>query len=64
MKRLSKKELSDIYYNNTNKKACEILGISEVTLHRYCDKVGIARKGQGGGMTTRNNGHIKYEITE
>ena len=44
---LTKKELEDIYYNNTNIKACEILKVSNVTLLKYVRNAGIPLKGAG-----------------
>jgi hypothetical protein len=44
---ISKSELEQLYYNNTNKKICQILGISKTTLIEMIDKAGIKKKGKG-----------------
>jgi predicted DNA-binding protein (UPF0251 family) len=49
---ISKKELEDLYWNNTNEYAAEKLGVSQVTLLRYIDEAGIEHKGKGCGMAT------------
>jgi len=50
MVELTKEKLKEIYYSNTNKDACKILGISELTLIKYVKKANIEPKGKGGGM--------------
>jgi LmbE family N-acetylglucosaminyl deacetylase len=54
MKPISKKELEDLYRNNTNDDACKILGVSKVTFLSYLKKAGIQLKGKGNNR--------KYEI--
>lgn len=47
MHELTKKELERIYLYNTNDKACEILGVTKVTLLKYVRAAGIKTKGKG-----------------
>jgi hypothetical protein len=47
MHKLTKKELESIYYENTNDRACEILGVTKVTLLKYIRLAGIKTKGKG-----------------
>lgn len=54
MKPISKKELEELYRNNTNEDACKILGVSKVTFISYLKKAGIQLKGKGNNR--------KYEI--
>lgn len=51
MKQITKEELAEIYYNNSNKKACEILGVTNSTLIKYLRKANIKLKGSGNGKT-------------
>ncbi len=44
---MSKKELEELYRNNTNEDACKILGVSKVTFISYLKKAGIKLKGKG-----------------
>ena len=44
---ITKEELRDLYYNNTNDYVCEKLGVSKVTLISYLEKAGIPLKGKG-----------------
>jgi hypothetical protein len=44
---ITKQELEDIYYKNSNKKACEILKITNATLTKYLKRNNIALKGCG-----------------
>jgi len=50
-KQLTKLELKDIYFNNSNKEACEILGISNATLIKYLRANKITLKGSGNGKS-------------
>lgn len=54
MKPISKKELEELYRNNTNEDACKILGVSKVTFLSYLKTAGIKLKGKGNSR--------KYEI--
>lgn len=45
--KITKQELEQIYKSNSNKKACEILKISNVTLMKYLRKNNISFKGSG-----------------
>ena len=47
---VSKSELRDLYDKHTNLEACEILGVSEVTLVKYLKLAEIPLKGKGGGF--------------
>ena len=47
MKKISKEELEEIYLNNPISVACEILGVTRVTLIKYVKKAGIKTKGKG-----------------
>ena len=44
---ITKEQLQKIYEENTNDKACEILGVSKVTFIKMIDDSGIKRKGKG-----------------
>ena len=44
---ISKENLEKIYIENTNKKASEILGVSEITLVKMINDAGIEKKGKG-----------------
>ena len=61
MKKITKKELSDLYFSNTNEQTCKILGISNPTLSKYLKTSGIKRKGVGWRGKKRRN---KILITE
>ena len=50
MLKISKKELEELYNNNTNDYVCEKLNITKVTLLKYVKLAGIEPKGKGGGM--------------
>ena len=62
MKTLTKERLEDLYYSKPNKAVCNDLGITNVTLIRYLDKLGIPRKGMG----NRTNGEkrSKYKLSK
>jgi hypothetical protein len=47
-------ELEKIYLENSNKKACEILGIVNRTLTSYLRQRGIKLKGSGNRNKRRN----------
>ena len=47
---ITRKELQELYEQNTTKHACEYLGVSIHTLLSYLDDAGIPRKGKGSGM--------------
>lgn len=47
MNNLTKSELERIYYENTNDKAAEILGITKATMIKYIKESGIVMKGKG-----------------
>ena len=44
---ITKQELLEIYSNNSNKKACEILKITNSTLTKYLRQNNIKLKGSG-----------------
>ncbi len=44
---ITKKQLKQIYEENTNIKACELLGVSKATFIKMIDDAGIERKGKG-----------------
>jgi len=44
---ITKKELQEIYYNNTNEKAAKKLKVSVPTLIKYLKQAGIPFKGNG-----------------
>ena len=44
---ITKKELSELYYNNTNGFVCNKLGVTEVTLLKYVKRAGLDLKGKG-----------------
>lgn len=50
MKKITKKELEDLYNSKSNTEVCEILGVAEPTLLRYLKDAGIELKGKGGGQ--------------
>lgn len=50
-KKITKQELHDIYHSNSNKKACEILGVTNSTLTKYLRQAGIPLKGSGNGKS-------------
>jgi len=50
---ITKKQLEDIYYNNTIIEACKILNITAPTLLSYVDKHNIERKGKGRGQSLK-----------
>jgi hypothetical protein len=52
--RIKTSELEKIYLENSNKKACEILGIVNRTLTSYLRQRGIKLKGSG-NRNKRNN---------
>ena len=54
LKKITKEKLERIYKNNTNVKACEILGVSKITFMAMIERAGIEKKGKG----NKN----KYEI--
>ena len=45
--KLTKEELQKIYWENSNKKACKILGVTNSTLTKYLREFNIALKGSG-----------------
>jgi hypothetical protein len=45
--KITKQELQQIYLNNSNKKACEILKITNSTLTKYLRENKIKLKGSG-----------------
>ena len=45
--KITKQQLEKIYLENSNKKACEILKITNATLIRYLTQHGIKLKGPG-----------------
>ncbi len=53
IKEISKEELENIYTSNTNEKACEILGVSKVTLIKMVTEAGIELKGKHAGRKYR-----------
>ncbi len=56
MKQITKSELESLYRNNTNEKACEVLGVSKATFLSYLKKADIKLKGKG------NNRKFKIEL--
>jgi phage antirepressor YoqD-like protein len=44
---ITKEELLNIYHNNSNRKACEILKITNSTLIKYLRQNNIKLKGSG-----------------
>lgn len=56
---ITRKELQELYEQNTTKHACEYLGVSIHTLLSYLDDAGIPRKGKGGGMSRLGEKKIK-----
>ena len=56
---LSRAELEKIYKDNSNKEACELLGVSTTTLTKCLKQAGIPLKGQGYGKRIDNK---KIEI--
>lgn len=53
IKEISKVELKKIYIQNTNDKACKILGVSKVTLIKMVSEAGIELKGKHSGRKYR-----------
>ncbi len=51
---ISKERLEKLYRENTNKKVCQILGITVPTLLKYLDACGIERKGMGNPQGSGN----------
>jgi hypothetical protein len=47
MKEITKEELETLYYENTNNRTCEILGVSSCTLLSMLIRSGIKLKGRG-----------------
>ena len=45
--KITKEKLQEIYINNSNKKACKILGITNSTLTKYLRANNITLKGSG-----------------
>jgi hypothetical protein len=45
--KITKQELEQIYWENSNKKACEILKITNATLTKYLKQNKIKLKGSG-----------------
>ena len=45
--KITKQQLEKIYLENSNKKACEILKITNATLIRYLKQFNIKLKGSG-----------------
>ena len=45
--KITKQELEKIYWENSNKKACEILKITNATLTKYLKQNKIKLKGSG-----------------
>lgn len=45
--KITKEELEQIYWENSNKKACEILKITNATLTKYLKQNKIKLKGSG-----------------
>lgn len=45
--KITKQELEQIYWENSNKKACEILKITNATLTKYLRQNKIKLKGSG-----------------
>ena len=45
--KINKQELEQIYWSNSNKKACEILKITNATLTKYLRQNRIKLKGSG-----------------
>jgi DNA-binding NtrC family response regulator len=50
---ITKQELEEIYYNNTNKKTAKILKISTTTLNKHIKRAGITFKGRGKGSAKK-----------
>lgn len=48
---ITKQELENIYRENSNKKACQILKITNSTLTKYLRANNIALKGSGNGKS-------------
>lgn len=48
---ITKEELESIYLENSNKKACEILKITNATLTKYLRANNITLKGSGNGKS-------------
>lgn len=46
---ITKQKLEEIYINNSNVKAAQLLNISTTTLVKYVKMAGIPLKGQGQG---------------
>lgn len=47
MNEMTKEELEKLYYETTNDKVCEILGVSKCTLVSMLNRAGIKLKGKG-----------------
>lgn len=56
MEKITKEELSKIYYSNTNKEAMKILGVCQDTLIRMVEDAGLQLKGKAYGKR-------KYTVT-
>lgn len=56
---ITKEELKKVYLDNSNKKACEILKITNATLTKYLRKNKITLKGSGNG---KSNHRTKLNI--
>ena len=48
---ITKEELKNIYLKNSNKKACQILSITNATLTKYLRANNISLKGSGNGKS-------------
>lgn len=58
---ITKKELKELYDNNSNSIVCEKLGITTPTLMRYLKASKISLKGKGGGMA-KNGADKKIKV--
>lgn len=58
---ISKTELEKIYWENPNKEACRILGITNSTLTKYLRENNIPLKGSGNG---KSDHRTKLNITK
>ncbi|MDA3957334.1 hypothetical protein [Oceanispirochaeta sp.] len=58
---ITRKELQDLYQQNTTKYACDYLGVSIHTLLSYLKDAEIPLKGKGGGISKLGEKKVKVK---
>ena len=58
---ITKKQLKNMYFNNTNKQTCKLLKISNNTLMKYLEMFEIQKKGKGYG-SRKSKGRTKVKL--